>query len=98
MKKCVQVPIEDYINNYEPFRSKANNDRKMRGTIPAAFAKMLRDLSERNLDKRIYEAIVEYAWESIQLLIEKENTVRFVSATAKSLQDRETPLYGDVVL
>ena len=65
MKKCIQVPIEDYINNYEPFRAKVHNERKIRGTIPAFFAKMLKDLSERNLDKRIYQSISEHAWESI---------------------------------
>jgi len=35
MKKVVQVPVEDYIMNFEKFKSKIQNERNIRFTIPA---------------------------------------------------------------
>jgi len=47
MKKCIQLPIEDFINNYEKFNSKVQNQRNIRSTIPSQIAKMFKDLAER---------------------------------------------------
>jgi hypothetical protein len=47
IKKCIQLPLEDFINNYEKFNSKVQNQRNIRSTIPSQIAKMFKDLAER---------------------------------------------------
>ena len=67
MKKCIQLPLEDYISNFTRFASKVQNERNIRYTIPQNLGKMLKDLAERALDRRLYTALIEYMNESINL-------------------------------
>ena len=34
IKKCVQLPIDDYIQNYEKFQNKVQNQRNLRSAVP----------------------------------------------------------------
>lgn len=44
--------------------------------IPIHNAKMMKDLAERNVDKRIYDTICDFINESIHLTIDKPNTLK----------------------
>ena len=54
LKKCIQLPLEDFVNNYEKFQSKVQNQRNIRVTIPGQIAKFLKDLADRNADQRVF--------------------------------------------
>lgn len=47
MKKVIQVPVEDYIVNFEKYKSKVQNERNIRFTIPAQLAKCFEDMGQR---------------------------------------------------
>lgn len=98
MKKCIQLPLEDFINNYEKFNSKVQNQRNIRVTIPSQIAKLLRDLSERQIDQRIYTALIDYMMESVLLAPEKPNLIRIISALLKGSNNRDTPYFKDSLL
>lgn len=84
MKKCIQLPLEDFINNYEKFNSKVQNQRNIRSTISSQIAKMFKDLSERQIDHRIFNSLIDYMMESILLAPEKPNVIRVISALLKA--------------
>ena len=53
------LPLEDFITSYKKFRTKAQNERNIRSTIPLRFAKMLKDLAKRDVDPEMFGRICE---------------------------------------
>ena len=80
----MQMPLEDFINNYERFNSKVQNQRNIRSTIALYLAKTLKDLSERQVDYRIFSSLVDFMIESFNLAPEKPNIIKVISALLKS--------------
>lgn len=45
---------------------------------------MFKDLAERQVDERIYESLISYIWESVNLGLDKVNTIRLLSPFLKT--------------
>eukprot|EP00347_Sterkiella_histriomuscorum_P012612 403367900 len=84
IKKTIQVPVEDYINNYERFVSKVQNQRNIRHTIPQRVSKLLTDLSERDAELIIFQTVINNIWDSVQLSLDKQNTIRLLYGLIKN--------------
>jgi hypothetical protein len=98
LKKCIQLPLEDFINNYEKFQSKVQNQRNIRVTIPAQIAKFLKDLADRNVDQKIFSSLSDYILESILVAPEKPNIVRVFSSLFKGGISQDSWYFRDSIL
>ncbi|CDW71489.1 ring zn-finger-domain-containing protein [Stylonychia lemnae] len=98
LKKCIQVPIEDYIGNFEKFRAKQQNERNIRFTIPQQFTKMLQDISERNIDPIIFDCVLSHLYETLNLNKDKLNTVRFLGQLLNFKGDKNNDYFRIKIL
>jgi len=79
VKKVFQLPLEDFINNYEKMQSKVqNSSRNIRFTIPSQQALMLANLYEREVSRSLLEKIIEIINESLKSLADQPNAIRVI--------------------
>jgi hypothetical protein len=97
-KKCIQLPLEDFLNNYEKFNSKVQNQRNIRVTIPSQISKFLSDIGERQIDERVFKTICSYMLESLVLQLDKHNAIRLLSALMKSCKGYRDFVIQEVII
>ena len=59
LAKLIELPVNDYVQNFQKLKSKAQYDRNIRITIPAKLAKLLTDLAERDFNPALFMKICE---------------------------------------
>jgi hypothetical protein len=90
--------LEDFINNYEKFNSKVQNQRNIRVTIPSSIGKLLKDLSDRQIDLHVFTMLIDYMMESVLLAPEKPNIIKVISALLKSNITKDSKYFVEGVL
>lgn len=55
----IELPVSDYVQNFQKLKSKVQNERNLRITIPAKLAKLLTDLAERDFNPALFTRICE---------------------------------------
>ncbi len=90
--------MEDFINNYEKFNSKVQNQRNIRVTIPSSIGKLLKDLSDRQIDLHVFTMLIDYMMESVLLAPEKPNIIKVISALLKSNITKDSKYFVEGVL
>jgi hypothetical protein len=81
LAKLIELPVSDYVQNFQKLKSKAQYDRNIRITIPAMLAKLLTDLAERDFNTTLFTRICEVIQSSLpnELL----NSSRIICALLK---------------
>lgn len=81
VNKLVELPVTDYIQNFIKLKSKAQNERNLRITIPDKIAKLLVDLADRDFNPSVFERICSVIQASLPN--EHVNSSRIVCAVLK---------------
>lgn len=96
ISKIVSLPIDDFVTQYDKCKSKAQEKRNIRSTIPKYLTKMLVDLTERSVDKALFERICETI--SAALLRTKRNSGRIFSSVIKELKKVKSNDYKKIIV
>jgi hypothetical protein len=56
---------------------------------------MLKDLTDRSIDERIYTSIIDFMSESAHLSLDKPNVIRIINGLLKGAMSRDTTYFND---
>jgi hypothetical protein len=74
------------------------NQRNIRVTIPSSIGKLLKDLSDRQIDLHVFTMLIDYMMESVLLAPEKSNIIKVISALLKSNITKDSKYFVEGVL
>mmetsp|Transcript_117 Transcript_117/g.172 ORF Transcript_117/g.172 Transcript_117/m.172 type:complete len:174 (+) Transcript_117:1417-1938(+) len=82
--KVVQIPLSDFLAQYAKFKSRVQNARNIRLTIPKYMTKMLVDLSARSIDETLFGRVCDAIFAVLDRT--ERNSGRIFSSVLKNLE------------
>lgn len=89
--KVIQLPLNDYVTQFAKFKSRVQNARNIRITIPKYLTKMIVDLAVRDVDPALFDRICEAICSVLDHT--ERNSGRIFSAILKELDKVTNPVY-----
>ena len=94
--KLVQLPVNDFIESYAKFKSRIQNARNIRSSIPRFLVKMLTDLIARDLDQSIFQLLCDLIYECLKHT--ERNSGRIFSYILKQISKITKKSYKDTII